>query len=357
MLSATNAQSSNDTSVTLSSVYAVMLSRHLHALTSTEKNSVLQTTNALPSDYLERQTGLQELSQLSQKLAEVTGDYGFGLQVGTNIHPSDYGIIGYALMNAASLKEALRLARQYKQVVNRGLHARIVEHGEYCHYYVENTYQLEVMQPMVELDFSSAIQFSRLLAGPHRGKRMKFEAVHFQHSALTDKELYQNCFDCPVYFNQPHNLIIIKTQLLDTSVYGANAGLFNLLQEQLQSMPDRPTQQDSLKDRVHQYLALHLGQELPCVSSIASHFNMSASTFKKHLNTEGSHYQKLWDNVRREEACKLLDSQSLTVKQIAYRLGFTSTSAFSRAFKRWVNIGPREYKQKRSLLAPAANQA
>jgi len=336
---------SNDhkSSVTLSSTYAVILSRYLSAIKSPNKKLDYQHANSFLNNYIERQITLKELTHLTKLIAGETGDYGFGLQVGRNIHPSDYGLVGYMLMNSRTLFEATELAAQYKHRLNKGLLASIERKGDEIIYHVENTFNLDVMKPMVELDFASAIQFARLLAGPHKQKGMKLKMVAFQHEPLTSEKHYHDCFQCPVSFDKEQNQLVIEYEMLDTPVYGANSKILMMLKKKLQQQDRNGTRK--LSARVHSYLRGYLGEELPDLVVTAKHFHMSLSAFKKHLQLEGTSFQQISDVIRRDDACRMLNGTSMTVKEIGFRLGFSSTSAFTRAFKRWMEVGPSEFKK------------
>ncbi|MGA3797637.1 helix-turn-helix domain-containing protein [Pseudomonas sp. GL-RE-29] len=60
---------------------------------------------------------------------------------------------------------------------------------------------------------------------------------------------------------------------------------------------------------------------------------MSNSTLQRRLQAEGTHYQNLRDNLRRDMAIDLLSRGDMTVIQVAAATGFEETSAFHRAFR------------------------
>ena len=71
---------------------------------------------------------------------------------------------------------------------------------------------------------------------------------------------------------------------------------------------------------------------------------MAARTLIRHLREEGVTYQQLLDNVREELACWLLLHSSMSVEAIAERLGYQDTSNFSRTFRRWLGVTPRDFR-------------
>jgi AraC-like DNA-binding protein len=70
---------------------------------------------------------------------------------------------------------------------------------------------------------------------------------------------------------------------------------------------------------------------------------MSESAFQKKLKLAGTSYQELLDSTRTELAKHYLVDSAMSVDETAYMLGFSDCSNFSRAFKRWLSVPPREY--------------
>ncbi len=50
------------------------------------------------------------------------------------------------------------------------------------------------------------------------------------------------------------------------------------------------------------------------------------------------------DDTRKELACGYLRQAARPVTEITFLLGFTDTSNFTRAFKRWTGMSPTEFR-------------
>jgi AraC-like DNA-binding protein len=81
------------------------------------------------------------------------------------------------------------------------------------------------------------------------------------------------------------------------------------------------------------------GQEL-----ISGRLNRSASTLQRQLQGEGLTYREVLESTQRNLAETYLRDNKHTHAQIEYLLGFSDQSNFSRAFKRWMSMCPRQYR-------------
>jgi AraC-like DNA-binding protein len=86
---------------------------------------------------------------------------------------------------------------------------------------------------------------------------------------------------------------------------------------------------------------------LPGIEETAERLHVSSRTLRRRLDREGTTFRRLVDEVRRRLAEDLLTAGELSVEQIAHRLGYGATPAFSAAFTRWTGVSPREYRRGR----------
>ena len=82
---------------------------------------------------------------------------------------------------------------------------------------------------------------------------------------------------------------------------------------------------------------------LPNIDQIASQLHMTAQTLHRNLKREGTSYQHIKDSIRRDIAVSKLVKDRLPVKQVAEIVGFSESRSFTRAFKHWTGLSPREY--------------
>ncbi len=81
---------------------------------------------------------------------------------------------------------------------------------------------------------------------------------------------------------------------------------------------------------------------------IASRLNRSVSTLQRHLSAAGTTFREIQDSTRRALAEEYVRDGKHSLSQIAYLLGFSDQSNFSRAFKRWSGGTPTEFQSVRT---------
>ncbi len=85
---------------------------------------------------------------------------------------------------------------------------------------------------------------------------------------------------------------------------------------------------------------------LPSVQSVASSLRMSASYLSSLLKTlTGQNAQQHIQNKIMEIAKEKLSTTDLSIKEIAYELGFEHSQSFSKLFKAKTNFTPLEFRQ------------
>jgi AraC-like DNA-binding protein len=79
------------------------------------------------------------------------------------------------------------------------------------------------------------------------------------------------------------------------------------------------------------------------IERLARDLGYSRQTLYRRLKAEGATYEQLLDGLRRRLALRFM-REGLSVKDAAYRLGFSDPAAFSRAFKRWTGTSPSDMR-------------
>lgn len=154
----------------------------------------------------------------------------------------------------------------------------------------------------------------------------------------------------PVRFGQTHSSIEFDLGYLSAPVLPDDEAAENFLRRAPASLLLPFRAQSSLAEQVRQRLRRHLGEEWPSLDTMANALHVSPQKLRRSLHDQGSGYQHIKNELRRDMAIEYLLRSDLNLSDIGERLGFTEPSAFQRAFKRWTGVAPGEYRGERRSI-------
>ena len=100
----------------------------------------------------------------------------------------------------------------------------------------------------------------------------------------------------------------------------------------------------SLAMQLSIWLEDRLPEGEPPLAEAAQRFHMSARSLQRRLRDEDLTWQQLVEKTRRLLVERHLRAPSMSITQLAFLLGFSDVSSFSRAFKKWYGVSPRRYR-------------
>lgn len=148
-----------------------------------------------------------------------------------------------------------------------------------------------------------------------------------------------------VHFHASFNGLSIPDDLLDAPLPGGDAERHAVALAELNARMDTLLVRGSFIDAVRQYLRSHEAP-LPRLGDAAAAFALSPRAFRNRLAQQGESFQGLLDDERRYLAERLLRDPEMSVKTVAWRLGFRESSNFSRVFKRWTGDTPMAWRER-----------
>jgi AraC-like DNA-binding protein len=97
-------------------------------------------------------------------------------------------------------------------------------------------------------------------------------------------------------------------------------------------------------DSLSQLIRSLLSEGYPNLAIAAESTGMSVRTFQRRLEDNNLSYSDLVDQIRFERATQLLQDRSIKLIDIAFELGYTEPANFTKAFKRWTGVSPRQFR-------------
>lgn len=152
-------------------------------------------------------------------------------------------------------------------------------------------------------------------------------------------------FPCPVEYGQPVNSVTFSARHLESELVRDEDDLNEFLKLAPYYMVIEPQASTlSITHRIRSILGSDFRREMPSFEELTSLLNMSPRTLRRRLEKEGTSYQRIKDNARRDMAISMLSRDGLTVSEVAEQVGFSDPSAFHRSFKKWTGQSPGSYR-------------
>lgn len=274
---------------------------------------------------------------------ERTGDPAIGLLAGEQVETIDMGVLHYAARNCRDLRAAMKCTARYLRLADSLLEGVLMEEGDLA------TWELRMAlpAPLPQTNDFQAVFAMRSIQW-FRGSQETPTEIRLRHRQATDARQYARVFRCPVVLGAEHNAVVFPRAWLDHAVTGASAELLPAFEQQAQRLLDELTHAETVSARVRRLLLQEMGNGQASMRHIARQLHMSISTLRRRLGAEGTTHSDLLDTARRDLAVQQIVDGRMSVGELSLLLGFSNPAAFSRAFRRWTNMSPLEYRTRKA---------
>ena len=269
----------------------------------------------------------------------------FGLLSAETLPPGTYGALEYAVLSSATASDALARAVRFQRVTYAMSDLTFAIEGQEA-IVRSRSFGLssdEDLRHYIEHGFAFVATRVRALAGtaplPIR--------VALPHCAPPHGSAahYSRIFGRGVVFGQPRAELVFARADLEHPLASHDPAFLDAFADEEQKLSLAASRAaTSTKDRVRHLLLAMMRQGDASVVSIARTLGQSTRTLQRNLQAENAPFASLVDEVRAAEARRYVLEGKLSYGEMAFRLGFSQQSAFFRAFKRWTNATPTEYR-------------
>ncbi len=280
-----------------------------------------------------------QLAQLHQAAIEHTNDVSLGIKLGLFIADQDL-VISPLVLRAPNLKQGLQALIEYSEVVS--------ESGYFELHPSEQEYQVLRFIPYAGIVFSSHQQnmvFATIISWLKKLFPANQDQINFCcDQVITDVSSYKKLLTCRITPSNEVNLHIPNALLVQANPNFDNT-IYQYQLKQVQKILRKRQQRLSLYLDVRDATKRCLLERKATQENVASLLNLSVRNLQRRLKEVGTSYQSILDDSREELAMALLKEADIPLYEIAYLVGFTESSAFYKAFRRWTGKRPGDYRQ------------
>jgi AraC-like DNA-binding protein len=313
-----------------------------HLIKKGYSQDILESRSGIELMELDRadyRIGIHDFNSLWDLAVAYTQDDALGLHLGEQVYPNQMGVVGNLFFNSKTLGEALNQFERLYRLVNESLDVSFSS--------VEDIACLDYAckQPefynRASMDRAMAISVSRAKA--FIKEPLCLESVSFQHPEPHYRTEYDRIFNCPILFDQPSCSLRFNAKFLKYRLPQRNPYLYQVLRRHANQLLHKLNPRDALTREIKKQISKSLSKNAVDADNIAEKLHMSRQTLYRKLKQEGHVFHELVEEVRKEKALNYLQNNKYNLSEIAFLLGFSELSAFSRAFKRWCGVSPTDY--------------
>lgn len=275
---------------------------------------------------------------------EVSRDPDIGLHLGEHLPLYRGQVIEHLFISSENFGEGLKRALAYQRLISDAFDAKLVIEDDRC--YLTNGQQPWadniVNRHFSECAMSGILRFFKFIT------EGKFQPLYidfnFQQGAADDE--YFRVYECPVSLGQNETRLYFDPSILEYPLWQAEPELLQL-HEQLALEKLQELARYDLVGEVRRAIGSTLESGETTLETVAAQLNITPRRLRTQLSEAHTSFQQILSDYRCRLAKRLLASTTESVERIVYLTGFSEPSTFYRAFKRWTNETPVEYRKRK----------
>lgn len=274
--------------------------------------------------------------QFVQEVTRAEGVSNFGLMAGNSIAHQDISELASLISGCSNLHDLLKrfcLVTPFYSNCNN----YVLEDEIRAIRFTQKGFRVDVNDIQVQLfEVLGMIQIVQLAAG----QDWRPDEICFTFARQSEVENSTELNPCRIFFSEPYPSITIPRHLLSLPVSFAELSAHSHESSPGSVTPIPGLFYEGLRDAIIPYL----GSTKLTKNYMAEVFGISPRTLQRRLTSEDTSFFEVMDRARLTRAAELLEQEGIKLIDIALMLGYENASSFTRSFRRWTGIPPREYR-------------
>lgn len=281
-----------------------------------------------------------EASHFLNHCVEASNCAHLGLLLGHRGGASHLGLAGFLVRTAPTVERALKVLVEYLDLSDEAGHVTLeVDSKLTTLAYVIHVPDIEAADQIYDMSMAVGCNMLRALCGD----TWRPKEVRLQRTMPDEVAPYRRVFRAPIRFNASETAITISSHWLAHRAPTADELMYRYLEREAVELHERRGM--SLMDALPAVLGQGLQQERFSAPEIAAALGMHERTLHRRLRDHGTSFRRELDTVRLALSQQMLRATHLTIEEIAVSLGYTSSSAYIRAFQRWADTTPMRWRE------------
>ena len=280
---------------------------------------------------------------LLAEIARLAGNESFWLQKVKQFEMSLDNPTWYWYYNATNLREAARRYERLYMIFSRvAFPAHLEIEAEFCIRATPRAPDIKLSTHNVDLMLSAWWDSTMLFTGPS----LKLQCVRLTNGDKARIAAYEKFFKAPAIVNQPFNELVFDSSALalPNARREAEPNLDAMLEKLIKPLLAGASGEASIQESTFEAIQRQLHHGIPKQGDIAKTLGLSVRSFQRKLAEVDRTFSEMLQDTRRELAGQYLMQPELSITDVAQLLGYSEASSMSKAFRKWYQMTPREYR-------------
>ena len=300
---------------------------------------LLSTAELSRAQLAENPSDVSAVSQhrFLELAAAETDDPLLGLHVAAEMDLREIGLLFYLAASSATVGEALEQLAEYAATTTEEIRLEILpKEGEA----VLNFHRvLTIDQPVCQQSELAALGLIRALR-KMTNRNFSPSRIGFAHARNSGLREIHRILHCPVEFVQAVDSWVLPQQIMELPIVSEDSHLLQILEAHADEIMSEKHTVTGLRRLVEDRLIVLLPSGRTQAAVVAEQLGMTERSFRRRLVEEGANFGEIADRLRHRLALRYLEDERVSLKQIAWLLGYSELGAFNHAFKRWTGTSP-----------------
>jgi AraC-like DNA-binding protein len=270
-----------------------------------------------------------------EHMAKLVGEPNLGLLAARETPLGTFKVLEFVAFSAQTWRGVVETAFRYVHLMNEAADFRIEVVRSQAHIVLAS--KVPLSRPGI--DFQSAML--HLTTTRWVGRQAPELEVWFTYPEPSDLTEHRAIFGtAKLCFDAPYNGFVHDAARLDEPVPSADPEVHAILRKHAERLLAELASGDGLVEHVRMQLLESLKEGPMTASDVAKGMGVTRRTLTRRLAEHGTKFSELLDDVRRKAATYYVAATEHSLIDIAFLVGFSESSAFVRAFKRWHGVAP-----------------
>ncbi len=274
------------------------------------------------------------------RVSRLVKDPAVGVRTARALHPSYFGALGHAWLVSFNLRSALKRLERFQALLDENSNIQVRELPDRVQVAYQTIREQSCREVLDDLHQAQLLAMCRL----NFGAGLEPLEVNLRRPAPPDPQPWLEFFGPIVKFDQPEVTLAFSNEQADIPLPVANSELVALHDASIRRHLLKLNQNNILNQS-----RMRLAEQLPSgrvtENDLARALHMSTRTLHRKLREKNETFRTLLEQVRTDLAGRYIRNRNYNITEIAFLLGYTDISSFSRAFKGWFGHSPTEARE------------